>query len=101
MIKNKYSITSLYSDLKKNNISFLNRDICAILNNKKLVFYTKEEVVGKPRTIIIDGKICFNELYMIGKGVKWLNRMIINNDTDIKDIFYSFYYNNKLYIIKK
>ena len=101
MYKNNYSIYSLFKDIKKNNLSFIDDRLCAILENNKLVFYSKDDMVNKPISIIINGNICYKELSLIGKNKRWLRKRVEENNHIIEEIFYSFYYNNKLYIIKK
>ena len=96
-----YSVIDLFKELRKNNISIIDKDICGIIENNKLFFYLKENVSNKPVPIIINGVICINELKMIGKDSFWINKYIDKKNILLKDIFYSFYYNNKIYIIKK
>lgn len=99
LLKNKYSINSLLSDLKKKNISYINNDICGILQDKKLVVYSKDILFDEPISLIVNGKINLKGLNQINKDERWLYNKI--NSIDILNIFYSFYYNHKIYIIKK
>ena len=101
LFKNNYTLSSLFKDIRKNKISFLDDNICGILKDNELVFYSKNIRLDRPISIIINGSICLKELYTIGKNKKWLNRRVEENNCNIDDIFYSFYYNNKLYLIKK
>lgn len=99
MIKNKYSLLKLFNDLKKDNILSLNKNICAVLVNNKLMFYYKNKINNRVVSIIINGNICYKELEVIGKDYNWLSRLL--DKTKLDSIIYSFYFNNILYIIKK
>jgi len=101
LFKNNYSITLLLNDIRKNKLSFFDENICGILKNKEVTFYSKNIRLDRPISIIVDGNICKKELYTIGRNKKWLNKRVKENNCNIEDIFYSFYYNNKLYMIKK
>ena len=101
MIKNNYSLLNLVKDLKKNKLLYINDDICGVLVDKKLVFYSKESHINRPVNIVVDGRIYNKELMLIGKSRKWLERKIKDNDCLLNDIFYAFYYKDKFYIIKK
>ncbi len=101
MFKNNFSIINLLEEIKKNNISFLDENICAILIDKKLIFYSKREKLNRPVSLIIDGNICLQELNKIGKSRTWLFNKLLEQKCNINDIFYSFIYKNKLYLIKK
>ena len=101
MFKNNYSISNLLDETKRNKVPFLNEDICAILVNDKLVFYSKNHNFNIPVTLVIDGKLCLYELKKIGKSRNWLFNRLLEQKCNIEDVFYSFFYNQRLYIIKK
>lgn len=101
MFRNNYSIKSLFNDIKMKKLAYFDQDICGIINNNKLEIYSKNINIDKPITLIINGNICYKELYIIGKNKRWLLNSVENNKSNLEDIFYSFYYDNRLYIIKK
>ena len=101
LFKNNYNISLLLNDIRKNKIRFLDENLCGILKDKEIIFYSKSIRLDRPISIIVNGNICLKELYTIGKNKKWLNKRVEENNCNIEDIFYSFYYNNKLYMIKK
>ena len=101
MIKNNYSLLNLVKDLKRNNMLFINSDTCGVLIDKKLIFYSKNDIYNRPVSLIINGKIFYKELLLIGKSKKWIEKKVRNSNYLLSDIFYAFYYKNKLYIIKK
>ena len=51
--------------------------------------------------LIIEGDIQEETLKNINKDKEWLVNKIHNKGLLIKDVFYSFYKNNKVYIINK
>ena len=101
MLKNNYSLLNLVKDLKNNKISFINSDTCGVLIDNKLVFYSKDNICNKPVSVIVNGNIDYKELYIIGKSKKWIEEKINEKKYKLEDIFYAFYYNERLYIIKK
>ena len=101
MFKNNYSLSELFKDIKKRKLAYFDKDICAIINNNKLDIYSKSINIDKPISLIINGNICLKELYLIGKNKSWLLNRVEKNNSNIEDVFYSFYYENRLYIIKK
>lgn len=100
MIKKKYSISSFYNDLK-DNMTIFNDNTCILLKDNKLESYIKKDSIDEPIPIIIDGLLHNNGLLTIEKSNIWLNKILNKYNYNIQDIFYSFFYNNKLYIIKK
>ena len=53
-----------------------------------------------PLPIIVDGKVNFDNLYSIKKSNNWLLNTLFSRNIKVEDVFYSFYQNNELYIIK-
>ena len=51
--------------------------------------------------LILDGCIQNSSLKHIKKTEDWLNEELSNKNLSSKDIFYAFYKNKKIYIIKK
>ena len=51
--------------------------------------------------IIIDGNIDIDALKNIKKSESWIKNALENEDILLSEIFYAFYKNKKLYIIKK
>lgn len=102
MIKNKYSLSSLFKTLKDNRVSNINNIGCAILKNNELYLYTKTlNQVNLPVSIICSGIVNYSGLKAINKNSKWIYNSINKKKTTIDNIFYAFYYKSSLYIIKK
>ena len=96
MKKNRYTLDDLLEQLRELNIYNLKDVKYAILeNNGKLTAFKNN---NHPFPLIINGKLDINVLNSINKDKKWLNYKL--NNQNIKDIFYAFYDNGELYIIK-
>ena len=57
-------------------------------NSKKITF---------PLPLIVEGKIEYDNLKLLNKDTNWL---LNNIKTDISNVFYGFYKENSIYIIK-
>lgn len=102
MFKSCYSFNSLINELKKNNISFLNKDICAILKNNELIFYIKKDNLYESFIpIIIDGEIDMKSLIFIKKSSRWVKRFLYEKNCYLSDVRFLIYYKNVFYLIKK
>lgn len=100
MYKNKYSITSLLEDLKKQKQNNLNEDMCAVLKNKKLTIYSKDNY-NKVIPLIIEGSLDNIGLSRLSKSYEWINNILDINKCELKEVTLAFYYNRVVYIIKK
>lgn len=101
MIKQRYNIDDLLTQLREKNYdSIKNVDYAILETSGKLSIFDKKQNDKKsfPLPLILEGQIDYEYLDLINKDKKWLES---NLDVDIEDIFYGFYTNNKLYIIKK
>ena len=101
MIKQRYNLDDLLTQLRQNNIDD-NKDVeYAILeNNGNLTTFIKnEEKKDKtfPLPIIIEGTINYEALELLDKDIIWLKN---NIKEEINNIFYGFYKNGNIYIIK-
>lgn len=56
---------------------------------------------NNPIPLIVDSKINFRNLILIKKNINWLNETLKRKDTLLDEIFYAFYYNENIIIIKK
>lgn len=101
MIKNRYSLSLLMENLKEKNVSILNENVCAILQNKKLVFYLKKNDKNDIVVIVADGEIKSYGLNLINKNKKWLEKIMLKNKCSIDSIMLAFMYDSIFYIIKK
>lgn len=104
MIKQRYNLDDLMLALRQSSIKSIDEVEYAFLesNGKLSIFkynYLKTNS-DYPFAIIIDGKIQYNTLKEIGKSKLWLKRYLTRNEANLSDIFYAFYKNKKIYMIK-
>lgn len=96
MKKMRYNLYDLLSQLRELNISNIKDVKYAILeNNGKLTAFKNSNY---PLPIIIDGNVDYISLKNINKDINWIKNELKNED--INNIFYAFYENNCLHIIK-
>lgn len=103
MIRQRYNLDDLLTQLREQKIKTIEDVDFAILeNNGNLSVFSKyDSRVGEyPIAIILDGKINYQTLKKINKSQKWLEEMLIKKKINLSQIFYAFYSNNSLYIIK-
>ena len=105
MIKQRYTLDDLLCELRQNNIKDLKDVEYAVLeNNGKLSIFKYNFLCltsNNPFPLILDGKIQKDTLDYINKDETWLLSYLNDNTLDKKDIFYAFYKNKKIYIIKR
>lgn len=101
MIKQRYNLDDLLTQLRQNNIDDIKDVEYAILetNGNLTTFIKNEEKKDKtfPLPIIIEGTINYEVLELLDKDIIWLKN---NIKEEINNIFYGFYKNGNIYIIK-
>ena len=103
MIKQRYNLDDLLTQLREKKIkSIEDVDFAILENNGNLSVFSKyDSRVGEyPIAIILDGQINYQTLRKINKSQKWLEEMLVKKKINLSQIFYAFYSNNSLYIIK-
>lgn len=104
MVKQRYNIDDLLTQLREKQIRTLEEVDYAVLetSGKLSVFKKKGEKFGNyPMPLILDGKIQENTLKHIDKSSNWINKILKKQNLILEDIFYAFYKNDELYIIKQ
>ena len=105
MMKQRYSLDDLMLELRNNNIKNLKDVEYAVLENNGRLNIFKYSFLGldndNPFPLILDGVIQKDTLDYIEKDEKWLNKYLNDNNLEKKDIFYAFYKNKKIYVIKR
>ena len=105
MIKQRYSLDDLLVSLRSNGIKSLDEVEYAFLetNGKLSIFkYNFLKLNSNyPIALIVDGVIQNKTLKEIRKTKIWLNLYLRKQDLELKDVFYAFYKNKKIYLIKK
>ncbi|MBQ6546926.1 MAG: DUF421 domain-containing protein [Bacilli bacterium] len=100
MIKQRYNLEDLLTQLREKSIKSINEIEYAILETSGKLSIFKKETSKKeayPLPIIIEGKIEYDTLKLLDKDISWLKEHLT---VDLNDIFYGFYKNNSIYIIK-
>jgi len=104
LIKCRYSLDNILLELRQNGIKSITDVEYAFLetNGKLSVFKYNffKTSSDYPMPVIIEGKIDNNTLKYINKNKVWVLNELRKRKIKIDDVFYSFYKNNKLYVIK-
>lgn len=104
MVRQRYNIDDLLTQLRQQQIRSIEEVDYAILESsgKLSVFLKNNNQFGDyPLPIILDGIIQNETLIQIKKSEKWINQVLKDEDVKIENIFYAFYKEKGLYIIKK
>ncbi len=105
MIKQRYTLEDLLLELRNNGIKDIKDVEFAILeNNGKLNIFQYNKIIKDdffPFPLILDGVIQYDTLKSIDKTDEWLIKYLNKKNVFLDEIFYSFYKDNKIYIIKK
>ena len=104
MIKQRYNLDDLLLQLREKQIRSIEEVDYAILeNNGKLSVFIKQDKDKNifPLPIILDGVIQENNLLFINKDVIWVKNILKKKKLNLNEIFYAFYKNNQIFIIKK
>ena len=104
MVRQRYNIDDLLTQLREQHIKSIEEVDYAILetSGKLSVFKKKDNRFGDyPLPLILDGKIQEDTLRQIQKTEKWLQRTLTEEKVNIEDIFYAFYQEKNIFIIKK
>lgn len=105
MVKQRYSLDDLLVSLRQQGIKELDNVEYAFLepNGELSVFkYNLFKLKSSyPMPLILDGSIQKGALKHIHKTEAWLKSELSNKNLTYEDIFYAFYKNKKIYIIKK
>lgn len=105
MVKQRYSLDDLLIGLRSQGIKDLEMVEYAFLepNGQLSVFkYNIFKIKSSyPMPLILDGMLQKNSLKHIKKSEEWLIDALCEKNLTLKDVFYAFYKQNKIYIIKK
>ena len=104
MIKQRYSMDDLLLSLRMNGIKNIMEVEYAFLENNGVlsVFkYNNKEKYNYPMPLILDGVVDKETLNYINKSNEWLKNELSKKRLLLNDVFYAFYNNQKIYIIKK
>ena len=103
MKKLRYSLSDLLVQLREKSIKSIEDVEYAVLENNGTlsVFEKKDANKVFPLPLILDGKIEYENLKYINKKTSWLNNILNKKKITLENVFYAFYKDNDLYIIKK
>ena len=105
MIKQRYSLDDLLFSLRQKEIKSIEDVEYAFLETNGTLSIFKYNLLklntNYPIALIIDGVIQTETLKNIKKNKLWLNYYLAKQKVDLKDVFYAFYKNKKVYIINK
>lgn len=104
MLKQRYNLDDLLTQLRSKGIKSIEEVSYAILEiNGDLSVFTKEgKTIGSyPLPVILDGKIQEETLKEIDKSRSYIEDTLAKDKLKLKDVFYAFYHDKKLFIIKK
>lgn len=100
MIKQRYNLEDLLSQLREQGYRSISEVGYAILETSGRLSIFKKATVDKnvfPLPIIIEGKVEYDSLKLLNKDIEWLRK---NISVDLEEVFYGFYKNESIYIIK-
>lgn len=105
MVKQRYTLDDLLISLREKEIKDIEEVEYAFLepNGKLSIFkYNPFKLKGSyPMPIILDGVIQKKTLKIININKEFIDNELIKKKLIVSDIFYAFYKNKKIYIIKK
>lgn len=104
MIKQRYSLDDLLSQLREKDIRSIEEVDYAILETSgKLSAFKKEDKDNNvfPLPLIVDGNIEYDNLKRLKKDKEWLLKILKEKNTKLENVFYSFLKSNEVFIIKR
>ena len=105
MKRQKYTLDYLLLELRNNGIKDIKDVEYAVLENNGSLNIFEYEFLKRnsinPLPLVLDCKIQYDTLKYIKKSFKWFITYLSDNNIELEDIFYAFYKNDKVYLIKK
>ena len=105
MVKQRYNMDDLLLSLRQKEIRNIEDVEYAFLepNGKlsifKYIFFKIKSAYPMP--LIVDGNVQSKALKYINKTKIWLEKELLKKNLNLKDVFYAFYRNDKIYLVKK
>lgn len=104
MVRQKYNLDDLLTQLREKGYRNIEDIEYAILENNGTLsvfdYDNKKKSSPLPMPIVLDGKIQYKTLNEMGKDEKLVKNMLNNKKIKLEDIFYAFYKDNSVFIIK-
>ena len=103
MVKLRYNIDDLLTQLREKQIKSIDEVEYAVLETggKLSIFKKKEDPGDFPLPLIVDGNIENDTLKELEKSESWLVETLKKQKAKIKDVFYAFYKEKELFVIKQ
>ena len=104
MLNQRYNLDDLLTQLREKSIKSIEEVDYAILetSSRLSVFKKEDDKFGSyPLPVILDGKIQEDTLLQIKKSKTWLEKQLEDKNYILEDIFYGFYRNKELFLIKR
>ncbi len=104
MVKQRYNLDDLLTQLRQEHIRSIESVDFAILETSgKLSIFKKDRTIqgDYPLPLILDGEIEYDTLRQLGKNKEWLLKLLKRDHLSLNEIFYGFYREKKLFVIKQ
>jgi len=103
MVRQRYNLDDLLTQLREQHVRTIEEVDYAVLESsgKLSVFKKRDNKFGDyPLPLILDGEVQQDTLVQIKKNEKWIEKTLKEEGLKIEDVFYAFYKNKGLYLIK-
>lgn len=104
MVKQRYNMEDLLTQLREKGIRSIEEIDFAILESSGnlSVFKKNSKLLGEyPLPVILDGVIDYDTLRQVEINEEWIIKYLKKEDLGIEDVFYAFYRDKNLFLIKK
>lgn len=104
MLKQRYTLDDLLVQIRDKGFKSLEEVEYAILENNgtlSVFGYANSKNKYLPLPIILDGKVQEDTLRYLDKDDSWVDTILTKKDVKLEDIFYAFYKDKSIFIIKQ
>ena len=105
MIKQKYNLDDLLVQLREKGYRSIEEIEYAILENSGTLsvfpYYKDKKKTPLPLPVILDSQIQDDTLKLLHKDKEWVFKLLKKKNIKIDDVFYAFYKDNNIFIIKE
>lgn len=104
MVRQRYNIDDLLTQLRQQHIKSIEEVDYAVLETSGTlsVFRKRDGKFGDyPLPLILDGEIQKDTVQQIKKNERWIEKTLRDENVSLKDVFYAFYKDKSLFIIRK
>lgn len=98
IVENKISINDILKKLKREGVRDLKKVDLGYLYKNDLIII-RNDLVNYPISLIVDGKVMYDNLKLIKKDYNWLNHKILKHSLTVENVSYAFFKNDHLYFI--